>query len=867
MQLFYKAKHAKTKQIATSLYRFLTVVIIIVSMAFFDIRGILSFFTYENSVSNSFTVAGTYTVRFNSNDGQGHTYTQTIYRETSTNLDPNTFTRTGYNFVEWNTAANGSGTSYIDEESVTNLTSANSVIDLYAQWNQLSGVAMVNGVTYQSLQAAINAVPDNGPKTVVTLLTDIDEAVTVGSHKNILFDLQNYTITNTTGPATITNSGKIEIQNGTITKDANVAYAVIDNNSGGTLKITGGSVIGVGTFKGQAIYNCSTLEISGNAYIYAEATNRDTVTSVNGGTTVITGGTIISENQSAVSNVQYLSSGRDGGIIIIGTQDGLADITTPVIQGKVYGVHAIADSVELYDGILKGDNLAINDQTYITAIEPICSIDTGTEVIGSDTYETLFLVPDNVVTFDANGGSVSPSFKYIEVGDPIGTLPTPTWSHHMFTGWFTDPTTGTQITEYTLAGSNDIYYAHWKETCEITFYPEQGTVSPNVIEVERNTTPASLPTPTRTGYIFDGWFTAASGGTQITTSTIITQDTDAYAHWHLDNVRAYFDPNQGTVDTPYKDVPRGTEIGSLPTPTRSGFYFNGWFTDPTNGYRIHEDEIVNADTYYYARWISDAVARIDSVYYATLQDAVDDVPTDNTQTTITLLKNDLEAISILDINKNIILDLDGYTLYNNGSKNAIGVDNGTSRPSVIENSGTLKIINGTITTNSSQSAINTATGTVTIEDVTISHTGTSGKNVKQAIYMYSGTVIIKGNSVLTANNSGAYGGYDRGVIQVTGGTAIIRGGTISSATGPGIVNQASGTLILGEEDGTAGNTTPIIQGHTYGVKTSGSGSSFRFYDGIVKGVTDSISGTVSATETGATRVDTTDGTYYVTYYQ
>ncbi|TWH57769.1 putative cell wall-binding protein [Desulfitobacterium sp. LBE] len=41
-----------------------------------------------------------------------------------------------------------------------------------------------------------------------------------------------------------------------------------------------------------------------------------------------------------------------------------------------------------------------------------------------------------------------------------------------------------------------------------------------------------LPTPTRSdSYRFDGWFTAASGGTQITTSTVFTANTTIYAHW------------------------------------------------------------------------------------------------------------------------------------------------------------------------------------------------------------------------------------------------------------------------------------------------------------------------------------------------
>ncbi len=42
---------------------------------------------------------------------------------------------------------------------------------------------------------------------------------------------------------------------------------------------------------------------------------------------------------------------------------------------------------------------------------------------------------------------------------------------------------------------------------------------------------SSLPTPTREGYTFDGWFTAASGGTEVTTSTAFTGDGTVYARW------------------------------------------------------------------------------------------------------------------------------------------------------------------------------------------------------------------------------------------------------------------------------------------------------------------------------------------------
>ena len=41
----------------------------------------------------------------------------------------------------------------------------------------------------------------------------------------------------------------------------------------------------------------------------------------------------------------------------------------------------------------------------------------------------------------------------------------------------------------------------------------------------------TLPTPTRSGYTFDGWFTAADGGDKVTTETTFSADTILYAHW------------------------------------------------------------------------------------------------------------------------------------------------------------------------------------------------------------------------------------------------------------------------------------------------------------------------------------------------
>ena len=65
----------------------------------------------------------------------------------------------------------------------------------------------------------------------------------------------------------------------------------------------------------------------------------------------------------------------------------------------------------------------------------------------------------------------------------------------------------------------------------ITFNGNDGTPSVGSMRTT-NQKLTSLPTATRSGrYSFDGWYTAASGGTKITTAYVFSANTTAYAHW------------------------------------------------------------------------------------------------------------------------------------------------------------------------------------------------------------------------------------------------------------------------------------------------------------------------------------------------
>ncbi|MFI3229653.1 MAG: leucine-rich repeat protein, partial [Bacillota bacterium] len=97
--------------------------------------------------------ANSYTIAFDANSGSGSMASQGFTYDEIQSITINTFTKTGYTFVSWNTSADGTGTSYTDSQSIENLTSINDEsITLYAQWQEGSaGLAYTlnsDGISY-----------------------------------------------------------------------------------------------------------------------------------------------------------------------------------------------------------------------------------------------------------------------------------------------------------------------------------------------------------------------------------------------------------------------------------------------------------------------------------------------------------------------------------------------------------------------------------------------------------------------------------------------------------------------------------------------------------------------------------------------
>ncbi len=218
---------------------------------------------------------------------------------------------------------------------------------------------------------------------------------------------------------------------------------------------------------------------------------------------------------------------------------------------------------------------------------------------------------EHKVTYNANGGSGAPGAqtKYYKTDLTLSSTK-PTRSGYTFQGWATS--SGATTAKYQPGASyasdaNLTLYAVWTANqYTVTLNANGGSVSPTSITVTYASTYSSLPTPTRTGYTFAGWYTVASGGTKVTASTKVTTAANhtLYAHWTANTYTVTLNANGGSVSPTSITVTYASTYSSLPTPTRTGYTFAGWYTAASGGTKVTASTKVTATANHtlYAHW-------------------------------------------------------------------------------------------------------------------------------------------------------------------------------------------------------------------------------------------------------------------------
>lgn len=123
----------------------------------------------------------------------------------------------------------------------------------------------------------------------------------------------------------------------------------------------------------------------------------------------------------------------------------------------------------------------------------------------------------------------------------------------------------------------------------VSFDANGGSVDKKSMQAYSETSLGTLPIPSMSGYVFEGWFT--KDGAQVINSTKFTEakDITLYAKWIKETFDIALNANGGTVNSSKITCKIRTKVGDLPIPQKPGYTFTGWFLE--NGTRITTETV------------------------------------------------------------------------------------------------------------------------------------------------------------------------------------------------------------------------------------------------------------------------------------
>ena len=204
------------------------------------------------------------------------------------------------------------------------------------------------------------------------------------------------------------------------------------------------------------------------------------------------------------------------------------------------------------------------------------SIPKGT--YGNLTLTAKWTSKEYTVTYNADGGSVTPSSQKYKTDTGLSSLPNATKTGYTFSGWYNGNTKYTSIAKGTYG--NLTLTAKWSVTTYNINYTMNGgtniSTNPKTYNITTNT--ITLKNPTRNGYTFAGW-TGSNGSTPQTTVKIAkgsTGEKSYTANWKVNTYNISYNLGGGSVSGNPTTYNIETNTFTLKNPTKSGYTFAGW---------------------------------------------------------------------------------------------------------------------------------------------------------------------------------------------------------------------------------------------------------------------------------------------------
>ena len=231
-------------------------------------------------------------------------------------------------------------------------------------------------------------------------------------------------------------------------------------------------------------------------------------------------------------------------------------------------------------------------------------------------------VEDYNVTLVANGGTVETNKYKVSYGSTYGSLPTPAWKGHTFTGWNTAGNgSGLNVKNTTKVTRDAAHtlYAQWDPyVYNLTYNLDggswgSGATHPSNAKYDSSFT---VSKPVKTGYTFKGW--SIDGGAVTTNTSFknlsgVNGATVAFkANWSANKYTLTFNANGGNCTESSRSVACDAKYGTLPVPTKSetgyNVSFKGWNTkaDGSGTYVTDETVMGSSNVTLYAQYTKSA---------------------------------------------------------------------------------------------------------------------------------------------------------------------------------------------------------------------------------------------------------------------
>ncbi len=196
--------------------------------------------------------------------------------------------------------------------------------------------------------------------------------------------------------------------------------------------------------------------------------------------------------------------------------------------------------------------------------------------------------------------------------DNINNMPTSSQVQlegYTLSGW-SENNVAINPSTYKVTKDSTIKAEYSQNTYTITYVPHKGTLSTTTKTVTYDEKYGGLTTPAApVGYTFTGWHLGSEIGQLVTEDTIVKTASNHELHgtWAAKTHTLTANANGGTISstsgwtlgsgntTATKTVAYDSAYGTLPTPTRSGYTFEGWHLNSESGSAVTSSTIVKTD--------------------------------------------------------------------------------------------------------------------------------------------------------------------------------------------------------------------------------------------------------------------------------